>query len=69
MWNKYQNQTCQNHTFENVHFCVCVYIFEPQIYILLFNKLDVYKVLIDNKNLQAGFSDSDDDCFDLQSCT
>jgi len=44
-------------------------IFEPQIYILLFNKLDVYKVLIDNKNLQAGFSDSDDDCFDLQSCT
>jgi len=36
-----------------------VYIFEPQIYILLFNKLVSYKVLIDYKNLQAGFSDSD----------
>ena len=57
MWNKYQNQTRQNHTFKNVHFCV--YIFEPQIYILLFNKLVSYKVLIDYKNLQAGFSDSD----------
>ena len=38
---------------------LCVYIFEPQIYILLFNKLVSYKVLIDYKNLQAGFSDSD----------
>ena len=38
---------------------LCVHIFEPQIYILLFNKLDSYKVLIDYKNLQAGFSDSD----------
>jgi len=36
-----------------------VYIFEPQIYILLFNKLVSYKVLIDYKNLQAGFSDND----------
>ena len=38
---------------------LCVYIFEPQIYILLFNKLVSYKVLIDYKNLQVGFSDSD----------
>ena len=38
---------------------LCVYIFELQIYILLFNKLVSYKVLIDYKNLQAGFSDSD----------
>ena len=37
---------------------LCVYIFEPQIYILLFNKLVSYKVLIDYKNLHAGFSDS-----------
>ena len=36
-----------------------MYIFEPQIYILLFNKLVSYKALIDYKNLQAGFSDSD----------
>ena len=36
-----------------------MHIFEPQIYILLFNKLVSYKVLIDYKNLQAGFSDSD----------
>ena len=64
MWNKYQNLTCQNHTFENL----CVYIFEPQIYILLFNKLDSYKVLIDYKNFQAGFSDSEVECFELQ-CT
>ena len=38
---------------------MCVCIFEPQIYILLFNKLGSYKVLIDKKNLQAGFYDSD----------
>ena len=44
---------------------LCVYIFEPQIYILLFNKLDSYKVLIDYKNLQAGFSNRDAKCFDL----
>ena len=36
-----------------------MYIFEPQMYILLFNKLVSYKVLNDYKNLQAGFSDSD----------
>jgi len=38
---------------------LCVYIFDPQIYILIFNKLVSYKVLIDCKNLQAGFYDSD----------
>ena len=34
---------------------LCVYIFEPQIYILLFNKLVSYKVLISYMNLQVGF--------------
>ena len=58
MWNKYQNQTCQKSYFWKRAFFVCVY-FEPQIYILLFNKLVSYKILIDYKNLQAGFSDSD----------
>ena len=48
---------------------VCVYIFEHQIRILLFNKLDSYKALIDYKNLQASFSDSDVECFELQSRT
>jgi len=43
-----------------------VYIFKPQIYILLFNTLDSYKVLIAYKNLQAGFSYSDAKGFDLQ---
>jgi len=38
---------------------LCVYIFEPQIYILPSNKLVSYKVLIGYTNLQAGFSDSD----------
>ena len=38
---------------------LCVYIIEPQIYILLFNKLDSYKVLINYKILQEGYSDSD----------
>jgi len=38
---------------------LCVYIFKPQIYILLFDKLVSYKALINNKNLQVGFSDSD----------
>ena len=50
-----------------MHFCV--YIFEPEIYILLFNKLESYKVIIYYKNLQADFSDSDVDCFELQSHT
>ena len=40
------------------HAFLCVYIFELQIYLLLFNKLVPYKVLIECKNLQAGFSDS-----------
>ena len=48
--------------------CVCVCIFKQQIRILLFNKLDSYKILIDYKNLQAAFSDSDVKYFDLQSC-
>ena len=48
----------KNHTFENMQFfCVC--IFEPQIYILSFNKLVSYKVLIGYMNLQVGFSGSD----------
>ena len=38
---------------------VCVCIFEPQIYILFFNKLVSYKILIDYKNFQADFSDRD----------
>ena len=38
---------------------LCVYIFELQIYILLFNKLVSYKILIDYKNLQAGLPESD----------
>ena len=46
---------------------LCVYIFEYQIYILLFSKLSSYKVLSDYKILQAGFSDSDIQCFELQS--
>ena len=36
-----------------------VYIFEHQIYILLFNKLVSCKVLTGYTNLQADFSDSD----------
>ena len=36
-----------------------VYIFEAQIYILLFNKLVSYKFLIDYKNFQVGLSNSD----------
>jgi len=47
---------------------VCVYLW-PQIYILVFNKLDSYKVLIDYNNLQSGFSDSNVKCFELQSRT
>ena len=73
MWYKYQNQTCQKQNklyFQKRAFlCVYVCIFEPQIYILLFNKLDSYKVLINCKNLQVGFSDSDVECFELQSRT
>ena len=38
---------------------LCVHIFEFQIYILLFNLLVSYKVLIEYKNLQVDFSDSD----------
>jgi len=33
------------------HVILYVYIFDPQMYILLFNKLVSYKVLIDYKNL------------------
>ena len=38
---------------------LCICIFEPQIYILSFNKLVSYKVLIGYMNLQVGFSGSD----------
>ena len=71
MWNKYQNQTCQKQNKPYFQKCafLYVYIFEPQIYILLFNKVDSYMVLIDYKKFQAGFTDSDVECFELQSCT
>ena len=46
---------------------LCVYIFEHQIRILLFNKLNFYKVLIDYKNFQSGFSNGDAKCFEFQS--
>ena len=63
----YQNQICQKHNklYFRKRAVLCAYIFEPQFYILLFNKLDSYKVLINYKNLQAGFSDSDVECFEL----
>ena len=46
---------------------LCLYIFESQIYILLFNKLSFYKVLSDYKSLQADFSDSEVEYLELQS--
>ena len=39
--------------------CVCVCVCEPQIYILSFNKLVSYKVLIGYMNRQVAFSGSD----------
>jgi len=32
VWNKYQNRTCQNHTFKNVYFCVCIYLWTSNLY-------------------------------------